>query len=149
MAGGFGKTNIARNCRFEELVVEEGLKILRYLLREVGAVVVHGEENAFENEARIEGLADTVKGAHELGDALEGEVLGLHGDQEAVGGDERVQGEEIERGGAVEEDEGVVGADGLDGVAELEFAAVEGDELYGGSDEVFAAGNELQGSRCR
>ncbi len=71
----------------------------------------------------VEGLGDAVEGGHELGDAFEGEVLGLHGDEEAVGGDQRVEGEEVEGRRAVEEDEGVVGADGLEGVAEAEFAA--------------------------
>ena len=93
----------------------------------------------------VEGLGDAVEGGHELGDAFEGEVLGLHGNEEAVGGYEGVEGEEIEGRGAVEDDEGVVGADGRDGVAELVLAAVEGDELDGGADEVFAAGDELEG----
>ncbi len=95
-------------------------------------------------EGGVEGLGDAVEGGHELGDAFEGEVFGLHGDEEAVGGDEGVEGEEIEGRGAVEEDEGVVGADGSEGLAELEFAAFEGDELDGGADEVFAAGDELE-----
>ena len=76
--------------------------------------------------AGVEGLGDAVEGGHELGDAFEGEVLGLHGDEEAVGGDEGVEGEEIERRRAVEQDEGVVGADGLEGLAEAELAALPG-----------------------
>ena len=76
---------------------------------EVGAVVVHGEEDAFEGERGVEGLGDAVERGHQLGDAFEGEVLGLHGDEEAVGGDEGVEGEEVEGRGAVEEDEGVIG----------------------------------------
>ena len=90
----------------------------------------------------VEGLGDAVEGGHQLGDAFEGEVLGLHGDEEAVGGDQRVQGEEVERGRAVEQDEGVFGADGLEGLAEAELAAVLADELDVGADHVLAAGDE-------
>ena len=118
VAGGFGEADVARDGGLEELVAEERLEIFGDLLGEVGAVVEHGEDDAFEGEAGVEGLGDAVEGAHQLGDAFEGEVLGLHGDEEAVGGDEGVEGEEIERRGAIEDDEGVVGADGLDGVAE-------------------------------
>ena len=74
----------------------------------------------------VEGLGDAIEGGHQLGDAFEGEVLGLHGDEEAVGGDEGVEGEEVERGRAVEQDEGVLGADGLEGFAEAVLAAVPG-----------------------
>lgn len=145
MAGGFGQTDVAGDAGFEELIGEEAFEVFVDLLREIGAVVVHGEEDAFEGEGAVECLGDTVEGAHQLGDAFEGEVFGLHGDEEAVGGDEGVEGKEVEGGRAVENDEGVVGADGFDGFAELVFAAVEGDELDGRADEVFAAGDELEG----
>jgi len=114
------------------------------LLGEVGAVVEHGEEHALESERGIEGLGDAVEGGHEFGDAFEGEVFCLHGDEEAVGGDESIESEEVEGWGAVEEDEGIVAADGSKGFAELEFAAFEGDEFDGGANEVFAAGDELK-----
>ena len=71
----------------------------------------------------VEGEGDAVEGGHELGDAFEGEVLGLHGDEEAVGGDQGVEGEEVEGRGAIEQDEGVIGAEGVDGFAEAVFAA--------------------------
>ena len=115
------------------------------LLGEVGAVVVHGEEDTFEGQARVEGLGDAVERGHELGYAFEGEVFGLHGDEEAVGSDQGVEGEEIESRRAVEQDEWVVGADRGEGFAELEFAIFERDELNRGADEVFAARNELEG----
>lgn len=144
MAGRFGEADVARNGGLEELVVEERFEVLGDLLGEIGAVVVHGENDTFEGEAGVEGLADAVERAHEFGDAFEGEVFGLHGNEKSGSGDERVEGEKVERGGTVEKDEGVVSADGVDGVAELVLAAVEIDQLDGGADEIFAAGNELE-----
>ncbi len=52
MAGGFGQADVAGDGGFEELVVEEGLEVFVDLLGEVGAVVVHGEEDAFEARGR-------------------------------------------------------------------------------------------------
>jgi hypothetical protein len=142
VAGSFGEADVAGDAGFEELFSEEAFEVFSDLLGEVGAVVVHGEEDAFEGEGGVEDLGDAVEGGHELGDAFEGEVLGLHGDEETVGGDEGVEGEEVEGGGAVEEDEGVVVADGGEGVAEAILAAVLADELDVGADEVFAARDE-------
>jgi hypothetical protein len=142
VAGGFGKADVAGNVGGEELVVEEGFEVFGDLKGEVGAVVVHGEEDALEGEAGVEGLGDAVEGGHELGDAFEGEILGLHGDKESVGGYEGVEGEEVEGRGAVEEDEGVIGADRFESVAEAVFAPVLGYELEVGSDEIFAARDE-------
>src|ERR1700744_1545902 len=48
MAGSLGEANITRDRGLEELVVEEALEVFVDLLREVGAVVVHGEENSLE-----------------------------------------------------------------------------------------------------
>ena len=85
---------------------------------------------------------DAVERGHELGNAFEGEVLGLHGDEQGVGGDQGVEGEEVERGRAVEEDEGVVVAGGLEGFAEAVFAAFDADQLDVGADHVLGAGDE-------
>jgi hypothetical protein len=145
VAGCFGQTDVAGNTCLKELVVEERFEIFIDLLGQIGAVIVHGEKDAFEGKTGVEGLGDAVKSGHKLRDTLEGEVFGLHRDEEAVGGYEGVEGEEIESGRAIEEDEGVIRPDWGEGLAELVLASFEGDELDGGADEVFAAGNELEG----
>jgi hypothetical protein len=142
VAGGFGEAHVAGDGGLEELVVEEVLEVVADLLGEVGAVVEHGEEDAFDGELGVEAGGDAVEGGHELGDAFEGEVLGLHGDEEGVGGDEGVEGEEVERGGAVEEDEGIFGTDGFEAFAETVLAALGGDEFDVGADHVLGAGDQ-------
>ena len=52
MAGGFGEADVARDGGLEELVAEEAAEVVGDLLGEVGAVVVHGEQDAFEGERR-------------------------------------------------------------------------------------------------
>ena len=142
VAGGFGEPDIARNRGLEDAVVEEADEVFADLLGEVGAVVEHGEQHAFEGEAGIEAGGYAVEGGHELGDSLEGEVFGLHGDEEGVGGYEGVEGEEVEGGGAIEEDEGIFGANWLECFAEAGFAAFDGDELEVRPDHVAGSGDE-------
>ncbi len=85
---------------FTEKVPEVGLD----LASEIGSVVVHGEEDALDLKWLIEGAFDAVDSVHELGDALQSKELALDGNQDAVGSDQRVEGEQIQRGRAIDED---------------------------------------------
>ena len=58
----------------------------------------------------------------------------MDGDKDGIGCDERVQSEEIEGGGAIDEDVGVVVADFLGSLAEAEFAFGKVDEFEVRSD---------------
>ena len=144
VAGGFGEPDVAGDDGFEQLVAEECFEVFGDLLGEIGAVVEHREQDAFERKGRVEGCGDAVEGGHEFGDAFEGEVFGLHRDEQAICGDQSIEGEEVERGRAVEDDEWVFGADGLKGVAEAELAALGGDQLEVGADHVAGAGDETE-----
>ena len=64
------------------------------LLREVGARIEHGQEQAAEVEARVEVAPDRLQGARELSQALQGEVFALDGHQHLVSGREGVQGQQ-------------------------------------------------------
>ena len=127
-----------------EQLSEEGLEFGGDSLGEVGAVVVHGEGDAFDDEAGIEGLADALDGIEQLADAFEGEVFGLHGDEDGVGGDQGVEGEQVERGRAVEDDDVKLVANGLQGVAQAVFAEFGVDQLDVGADEVLGGRNDLE-----
>ena len=127
VAGGFSEAYVAGNAGGEELVVEEGFEVFGDLLGEIGAVVVHGEEDAFERQAGVEGLGDAVEGRHQLGDALQREVFGLHGDEEAVRGHESVERKEIEGRGTIQEDERIVSPDGFKSLPKPVLAAFEAD----------------------
>ena len=50
VAGGFGEADVAGDDGLEELFAEEISEVVGDLLGEVGAVVVHGEQDAFEGE---------------------------------------------------------------------------------------------------
>ena len=105
VAGRLSQANVARNHGAIEPLAEVLAQGLGHLLGQVGAVVVHGEQNAFDGDVGIEGGADAFESGDELGDAFEGEVLGLHGNDEGVGGGEDVEGEQVERRRAIQDDQ--------------------------------------------
>ena len=132
-----------------EELAEEGLELAGDSLGEVGAVVEHGEDDAFDEEAGVEGLADALDGVEQFADAFQGEVLGLHGDEDGVGGDQGVEGEQVERGRTVEDDDLELVANGLQGVAEAVLAEFGVDQLDVGSDEVLGGGDDFEVRRVR
>lgn len=149
MAGGFGEADVAGNDGVEDFVLEEFLEILGDLAGEVGAIVKHGEEDAFGSDVVLEGFLDAFDGVHELGNPLQGEEFALDGDEDGIGGDEGVEGEEVEGGGAIDEDISVLlanwGEAGLEAglaLGHLDEFDVDADEGAVGGEEVeaFAAG---------
>jgi hypothetical protein len=144
MAGGFGETNVAGNRRLVEKLAKEVLELGGYALGKVGAVVIHGEDDAFHEKAGIQGLADALDGVEEFTDAFEGEILGLHGHEYGIGGDKGIQRKKVERRRTVEDDDLELLANLLEGVAEAVFAIFGVDQLNIGSDEVLGRGNHLE-----
>jgi hypothetical protein len=144
MAGSFGETNVAGNRRLVEKLAKEVLELGGYALGKVGAVVIHGEDDAFDEKAGIQGLSDAFDGIEELAYTFEGEILGLHGDEYGIGGDEGVQREEVECRRTVEDDDFKLLTNLLEGVAEAVFAIFGVDQLDIGSDEVLGRGNHLE-----
>ena len=114
------------------------------LLGKVGAVVVHGEENALDDECGVDAAAHALERRDQLGDAFEGEVLGLHGDDEGFSGGEDVKGEQVQRWGAVENDEIESAADGFQGIAQADGAVFGIGELDVGAGEVVGSGDERE-----
>ena len=79
------------------------LQLLVDLVCQTQACVIHGEEESLDLECRIEARLDDAYGVEQLGDALEGEILGLDRDYHRVGGGEGIDGDESERRRAVDE----------------------------------------------
>jgi hypothetical protein len=77
VTGSLGQTDISRNDGLEEAIFEVFAEGLGDLLGQIGAVVIHGEEDALDLDVGVEGVLDALEGRNELGDAFEGEVFGL------------------------------------------------------------------------
>src|ERR1039457_2626509 len=75
--GRLGQTYAAGDDGAEDLILEEFPEVGGHLTGEVGPVVVHGEEDAFDGQGVLEGFANAVDGIHEFRDALQGKEFAL------------------------------------------------------------------------
>jgi hypothetical protein len=134
--------DIAGNHGLEEKPLEILAEGLGNLLGKVCAIVVHGEEDPLDANLGVECGLDALKGGDELGDAFKREVLGLHRNKQSVGGDQDIECKQIEGGWTVENNEIVVGLDGLECAAEAGFAGISGSQLDICTCKVFGAGQK-------
>ena len=102
---------------------------VRDLVRQVVARIEHREQHAVQQQAGIQGRAHALDRADQIRQAFERVVLGLHRYEHQVGGDQRIDRQDAERGGTVDEDEIVVSADRFDRLAQAQRAILGVDEL--------------------
>ncbi len=117
------------SCAGVTLGFEEVFEVGDDFLGVRGLGVVHAEDNTGDAEAGVDLFADEAHGFEQFAHTLEGEEVGLHGDDDFLGGGQCVEGEQAEGRGAVEEDELVVGAGALDGFGEALVASGLGGEF--------------------
>jgi hypothetical protein len=86
MAGGLGQADIARNDGFEYLRTEEAAEIGGDLLGERGAVVIHGEKDAFDGELGVDSATKAHERIKKFGYALESQVFALDRHQDGIAG---------------------------------------------------------------
>lgn len=60
---------------------------------EVGSAVIHGQEDTFEFEIRVEVVADEIERGEQLGQPLQGVVLALQRDEHRSGRRQGVHGQ--------------------------------------------------------
>jgi hypothetical protein len=108
----FGQADVARHDGLVDLVAEMAFEFAGNLLGQRALAVVHGAQQAFDFEPRIEVVAHLAQGFDEVGQAFQRVVLALHRDQHGIGGDQGVDGQHVERRRAVDQDEVVVGVAG-------------------------------------
>ena len=112
--GGFavarrlGQAHVARDHGLVDLFAEEFAHLVHDLIGQLRAPVIHGHDDALYAQLRIEALVAHFDAAHEIGDALERVILALHRDEHAVGRDERIDRQQLERRRTVDEDEVIV-----------------------------------------
>ena len=100
-----GEPDVARDDGAEHFFAEVRDQLRAHLVREVVAGVEHRAQHSLDRELGIGGLADLVDGVEQRREPFERVVLALHRDQHAVGGDEGVHGEHVERRRTVDEDD--------------------------------------------
>ena len=106
--GASGQPDIPGNHGLEEAILEKLAQCLGNLLGQIGAIVIHGQQHAFDRDSGIKGGLDALQRRNQLGNAFEREVFGLHGHNQGVCRDQNIQSEQIERWRAVENDQVVI-----------------------------------------
>ena len=144
MAGGFGDSDAAWYHGIEHMFGQVAAKLRLDVLGEAGALIVHGDQHAGQNQRGIELAPGQVQGLEELHQSLERQVLGLHGDDQAVRGAQRVHGHRPERRRAIEQGEREARTDRTEAVAQASLESLEPGQFDGGAREVATGGDDPQ-----
>jgi hypothetical protein len=144
MTGRFSKADAARDDGLKNLIGEEFAEIGGHLFREVGAFVVHRQENSFDLERMPEGVPDALNGVHQTGYSFEGEELALNRNENGIGSHKSVQSQEVEGGWAVDQGVLIVPADAMQVLAKNGFAVVRTHQFQVDTDEIFVSGKHLK-----
>jgi len=144
VARRFTQPDVARNHRGEDAILKELADVARHLLPQVRPLVVHRHQHAGDVERRVERAAHAPQRRHEIGEAFEREVLAVERNQHGVRGDERIQREESEGWGRVDEDEIEAVAQRRQHVAQTPLAIRHRDELHLGAGEIAIGRHQRQ-----
>ena len=125
VARGFGEFHVALDDGFEYEFLKVALHLVVDLVGEAESRVVHGEEEPFNLERRIEFLLYNLYSIEQFTDAFKGEIFTLHGDDDGVGSGQGIDGDESERRRAVNEYVVVLFVDGCEKTFEDKFAPLE------------------------
>lgn len=139
-----GEADASRDDRLEDLAFEELAQIGLDLAGEVGAVVIHREENALDGEGGIKGFFEAIDGVHQLRDSFQRKEFALDRDQDTIGGGQGINGQEIEGGGAIDDDVVVVVPNGFQSGPEACFAMIDVDQIQVGRDQVLIGRQERE-----
>ena len=75
-----------------------------HVVRQVGALIVHGQNDSRDREPRVEVSLDTMDGGYQITDPFEREILALERYQNLISRGQRVDRQMSERGRTVQQD---------------------------------------------
>src|SRR5271157_286168 len=139
-----GQANIARYHRGENLATEEISQIVADLVREIGSLVEHGEEDSLHRQVPVVVAPDANQRVEKLGDPLQREVLALHRHDNGVRRYQRVQGEQVKGWRTVKEDVVKLVAEPLHPFAQGLFAVGAVHKLDRRSNQVLVRRDEVE-----
>ena len=104
------------------------------------AGVIHGDEEAFDSQLRIEACLHNAHCVEELAKTFEGEVFALDRDDDRVGCGKSVDRNKAERGTAVDYDKVVVVLDGVEGALDEVLPVLLVHQFHLGTHQVDTCG---------
>jgi len=142
--GSLGKPDAAGDYRVKNVATKKFLEVVCNLAGEVGPVIEHCEQNSFQSQAVLERVADSINRVHELGDSLEGEELALDGHENGVGGDQRVEREQVQGRRTVDQYVREQFANVRNSVSQAKFPGSDLDKFEVGPHEIFVSWNQAK-----
>src|SRR3954451_22466956 len=140
---GLAKLHGLANDGAEDMMVSDDPELIEHVLREVGAGVIEGGEQAEDPEVVVQLEPDRVDDLHQVVEALHRVELRLDRDDHAVRGDEPVDGEQPEVRGAVDERVVIAVRARSHCLAKYRFATERGEQLAPGAREVDVGGRDV------
>src|SRR5205814_4876099 len=104
MARRLSEAYVARNDGAKNLLLEELPDIVGHLLTQVGPLVEHRQQHAFDVERGVESGTNASDGADQVGQTFEREVFAVERNQHGISRDEGIEREQAERWRTVDED---------------------------------------------
>ena len=144
MAGGLGQPHVPGDHRGVHLAGEVPLDLLRHLEGQVGPPVVHRQHHALQLQGGVEPLLRQPDGIQQIAQPLQGVILALDGNQQGVGGAQPIQGQQLQGGGAVDEDKVIALLHLADGVLQPELPAVQANQLHRGPGQGLVGGGHVR-----
>src|ERR1017187_4575443 len=97
MARRLRQPNVPRHRRGAQLLPKEFFQLGNHLLRQIRALIQHGQHHAFDFKSRIQLHPNALDCIQELADAFQSKIFRLHRNQDRVGCHQGVQRQQIER----------------------------------------------------
>src|SRR5262249_12593208 len=141
VARRLGQPDVPRHRRRAQLLAEVALQFRRHLLCQVRALVKHRQHYALDLKRRIQPCTYPLYCVQQLTDALEGEVLRLHRNQDRIGRNQCVQREKVQRRRTVEHNKLETLPQERNRVSQTELATVSFDQLDVCADQIFVRWN--------
>src|SRR5262249_16123619 len=125
---------VARHSCVAQLFTKEVLEFSHDLLRQVGALIKHGQHCALNSKFWIQAAAYAANRIEQLADSFQRKVLALHWDQHSVSRYERIQREQIQCRWTVQHDELKAIAQWRNRLAHSELARISINQFQIGAD---------------
>ena len=120
------------------------LHLVVYLVCQTQTLVVHRQQETLNLQLRVQTFLHNLDGAQQLRDTLQCKIFTLHGDDDAVGGCQRIHRDEAQRGRTVYQDVVVLLAYRLQCFLDDVLTVFHVQHLNLGTYQVNMAGDDVQ-----
>ena len=144
MTRRLSQPDISRDGCSAQLVAEISFQFRCHLLRQVGAIIKHGQHHAFNRQVWIEAGTNPLHRVEQLGDSFERKIFRLHRNQHRIRRDQRIQREQIQSGRTIQYNKLIAITNRRECILQPKFPALSVDQLDICADEILMRRNDPQ-----